>query len=238
MAVLQLTNVNTYYGESHILQGVNMAVPEGRAVALLGRNGMGKTTTIRSIIGFNQPKAGSIIFDGRELVGRTSHEIARLGIGLVPQGRRIFSSLTVRENLTVAAREGQANRWTIEKIGEMFPILQQRANQKAGFLSGGEQQMLAIGRALVTNPKMLLMDEPSEGLSPKMVWEVARVISNLKSEGYTILLVEQNFTMALDVADEVYILNKGRIAWHGTSNELQVNTHITGQYLGMGLHSA
>lgn len=236
--MLELIDVNTYYGESHILQGVSMSISEGRVVALLGRNGMGKTTTIRSIIGFTPPKSGSINFCGRKLVGQSSHQIARLGLGLVPQGRRIFSSLSVLENLMVAARGDQLSRWSVDKVCQMFPILKERAQQKAGYLSGGEQQMLAIGRALVTNPKVLLMDEPSEGLSPKMVWEVARVIRDLKAEGYTILLVEQNFAMALDVADEVYILNKGRIVYHGTPVELESNSDVTGHYLGIGSHTA
>jgi len=196
--VLELINIHTYYGDSYVLQGISLKVQEGSVVALLGRNGMGKTTTIRSIIGFTPPRRGELRFKGKDIMHLSSHEIAQMGIGLVPQGRRIFPSLNVKENLTMAAQPGRGNqRWSLDRVYSYFPILKDRSNLKGNLLSGGEQQMLAIARALMTNPDLLLMDEPSEGLAPTIVLKVGEIISQLKESGFSILLVEQNYPMAL-----------------------------------------
>lgn len=211
--MLILDDIHIYYGDSYVLQGVSLHVEHGTVVALLGRNGMGKTTTIHSVMGFLVPRKGSIRFKGQEIAGSQSHKIARCGIGLVPQGRRIFPSLTVEENLTMAARTGRGSSpWTLSKIYELFPILGDRCHLKGTLLSGGEQSLLSIGRALMTNPDLLLMDEPSEGLAPVVVSMVAKTIEQLKSEGISILLVEQNLPLATKLADYVYIMENGNIA--------------------------
>ena len=231
--MLEVHDVHTYYGESHVLQGVSLEVPEGRVVALLGRNGVGKTTLIRSIIGFTPPRRGSIRYRGAEIAGQPSHRIARMGIGLIPQGRRIFPSLDVSEHLTVQARPGGPAGWTLERVLALFPRLRERAGNRGNALSGGEQQMLATGRALVGNPELLLMDEPSEGLAPLMVRELGRIISELRAGGISILLVEQNLGFALDLADQVYVLSKGTIVHACAPAELMANDEVKSRYLGV-----
>lgn len=231
--MLQIEKIDTYYGESHILQGVSLEVKKGGLSVILGRNGMGKTTTIRSIIGFTPPKLGNIRFRGVEIQGKPSYKIAKLGVGISPQGRGIFPNLTVKENLLIAARNSRAKGWTLDKIYELFPRLKERSTSMGGNLSGGEQQMLSIGRALMTNPDLLLLDEPSEGLSPIMVQEVTSTISRLKQEGLSMLMVEQNISMALKVADYVYILSKGQVAFEGTPDSLKVNAEVKAKYLGI-----
>jgi branched-chain amino acid transport system ATP-binding protein len=233
--MLQCDDLHTYYGDSYVLQGLNLSVRKGAVVALLGRNGVGKTTTIRSIIGFTAPRKGRVSFKGIDITGLRSHQIARRGIGLVPQGRRIFPSLTTEENLTMAAREiSHSDKWSLDRVHEIFPILKERAKISAGRLSGGEQQMLSIGRALMTNPDLLLMDEPSEGLSPMMVREVGRTVRSLADRGLTILLVEQNIPLALGIANYVYVLAKGRVACESTPDELHKNENVMMEHLGLG----
>ncbi|MEA4853052.1 MAG: ABC transporter ATP-binding protein [Christensenella sp.] len=210
--MLKVCDIHTYYGESQALKGVSLEVKEKSVVALMGRNGMGKTTTIRSIIGFNPPRQGEIYFKGESLTGLQSYQIAQKGIGLVAQGRHIFPSLSVKDNLMVAARSGgKKNPWTLERVYNFFPVLKERASVRGTLLSGGEQQMLAIGRTLMTNPDLIMMDEPSEGLAPKIVEEVGRIILDLKAEGFSIIVVEQNVSLALSVADNVYFMNNGVI---------------------------
>jgi branched-chain amino acid transport system ATP-binding protein len=232
--VLEFQEVHTYYGNSHILQGVSFKVDEGAVAVLLGRNGMGKTTTLRSAIGFTHPMAGRILFKGEEVTRLTSYQIAKRGMALVPQGCRIFSTLTLRENLLIASRKGKGNQaWTLEKVFHLFPIIQERQANRGNQLSGGERQMLAISRALISNPDLLLMDEPSEGLAPLIIQEVGRVIKGLKFEGLSILLAEQNFAFALGIADQVYILQKGVVVFKGDSEELERNKEIQDQYLAI-----
>jgi branched-chain amino acid transport system ATP-binding protein len=232
---LRLTNVSAFYGDSHILHGVGFSLQEGRVLALLGRNGAGKTTCISTIVGFLTPKEGEIRLFGEAIGGFSPERISRLGIGLVPQGRRIFPSLTVRENLVVAGQRERstAKPWNVERIYELFPRLQERHAQMAGTLSGGEQQMLAIGRALMGNPRVLLLDEPSEGLAPLIVAEVGRTIKRLKEDGQSILLVEQNLKLALEVADQAVILNTGRCVFSGSTAELLNNEDMITQNLGV-----
>ena len=233
--MLAISDIHTWYGDSYVLQGVDMEVRDATVVALLGRNGMGKTTTIRSIIGLTPPRKGSITFNGTELVGLPPNQIARAGIGLVPQGRMIFASLSVTENLTMAARTGgKADPWTLEKIYEIFPRLKERGKNKGNLLSGGEQQMLTIARALMTNPDLIMLDEPSEGLAPIVVQEVYRVIEKLKAAGQSILLVEQDFGMAMSVADYAYIMSKGSIVYGSAPMDLIDNETVKTQYLGVG----
>src|SRR6185312_6685268 len=231
---LSLADVHTFYGDSHALRGVSFSLAPGTVLALLGRNGAGKTTCISTIIGLLRPREGQIRLHGEPIEGLSPERIARLGIGLVPQGRRIFPSLTVRENLVVAAqrRDGATIPWTLERIYDLFPRLSERRSQLAGTLSGGEQQMLAIGRALMGNPRVLLLDEPSEGLAPLIVAEVGRTISRLKAERQSIVLVEQNLKLALDVADSAVILNTGRCVFAGAARELQKNDDLITQNLG------
>jgi len=232
---LSLEGIDALYGESHVLHGVSFSLNPGRVLALLGRNGAGKTTCMSAIIGFLPPRTGEIRLFG-EAIGRLSPEaISRRGVGFVPQGRRIFATLTVRENLAVSRqkRAGVAVRWTLERVMELFPRLKDRLQQAAGSLSGGEQQMLAIGRALMGNPRVLLMDEPSEGLAPLIVAEVGRTLSRLKREGQSILLVEQNIKLALDLADEVVILNTGRVAFSGSVGQVRNDQALITQHLGV-----
>jgi branched-chain amino acid transport system ATP-binding protein len=232
---LSLTNVDTFYGDSHILHGVSFSLQPGGVLALLGRNGAGKTTCISTIIGFLRPRRGDIRLFGEQIEGLSPEHISSLGIGLVPQGRRIFPSLTVRENLVVAQqRESTTSKpWNIDRIYDMFPGLRERHAQFAGTLSGGEQQMLAIGRALMGNPRVLLLDEPSEGLAPLIVAEVGRTIRRLKEEGQSIVLVEQNRQLALDVADQAVILNTGRCVFTGPAGEVLSNEELIAQNLGV-----
>jgi len=232
--MLTLENIHTYYGESHILYGVSLKVEDGTVVALLGRNGMGKTTTIHSIIGITPPRQGRVILNGKEVTHFPPYKIPQVGIALVPQGRRVFRYLTVKENLTMAARSrGKRDGWTLEKVYSLFPLLEKRSHHKGYNLSGGEQQMLCIGRALMTNPDILLMDEPSEGLAPLIVQELGNVISQLHKSGLSILLVEQNLQMALGVADYVFILSKGKIVFESTPAVLKENEEIMVEHLAV-----
>jgi branched-chain amino acid transport system ATP-binding protein len=228
--MLDVEAIQTYYGDSHILHGVSVRVGAGEAVALLGRNGAGKTTLIRSIAGFTPPRQGRVVLEGEPVEAWPAHRIARRGLAVVPQGRRIFAPLTVRENLTLGARAGE---WTLERVYALFPRLGERALQSGGTLSGGEQQMLAIGRALMTNGRMLVLDEPSEGLAPIVVREIGRVVSALKDERLSILLVEQNYHLALRVADRVYVMSKGQIVWAGTPAGLEADEDVKRRYLGV-----
>ncbi|GBD08493.1 High-affinity branched-chain amino acid transport ATP-binding protein LivF [Candidatus Thermoflexus japonica] len=236
--MLEIEDLHSYYGLSHILQGISMVVPSGQVIALLGRNGMGKTTLVRSIMGLRPPeiRQGRIRYNGHDLVGRPPHEISRLGISLIPQGRRVFPSLTVEENLRIAwrpPRDGQREAWTVERVYELFPRLAERRSQRAKTLSGGEQQMLAIGRALMGNPGLLLLDEPSEGLAPLLVQLLRDQLLALKGTGLAMLLVEQNVGLAMALADEVYLLEKGMIVYHGTPSDLQSRPELMGRYLGL-----
>ena len=227
---LLVEGIHTYYGESHVLHGVSLSVAPGEAVALLGRNGAGKSTVIRSIVGFTPPRSGRIVLDGHTVQGWPAYRIARHGVALVPQGRRVFAPLSVRENLMLGAR---AEGWTLERIFALFPRLRERQGQMAGTLSGGEQQMLALGRALLTNGRLLLLDEPSEGLAPIVVREIGRVLAALKAERLSILLVEQNYHLALQVADRVYVMNKGQIVYEGDPSSLERDEDVKRRYLGV-----
>jgi branched-chain amino acid transport system ATP-binding protein len=211
---LALSEIDAFYGDSHVLRRVSFRLPEGRLVGLLGRNGAGKSTTLSVTVGWLAPRHGSVVVYGEAVTGRPPEAIAALGVALVPQGRRVFRSLTVRENLAVAGRsprDGRAAPWTLESVYGIFPRLRERHRQIAGSLSGGEQQMLAIGRALMSNPRVLLMDEPSEGLAPQIVGEVMATIRRLKAQGLSIVLVEQNARLVFDVADDIVVLNNGRV---------------------------
>jgi len=230
MPQLLVDGVHTYYGESHVLHGVSLTVEAGEAVALLGRNGAGKTTMIRSIVGFTPPREGRVVFDGDPIDGWPPYRIARRGVALVPQGRRIFAPLSVKENLTLGAR---ADGWTLDRVFDLFPRLRERQEQAGGTLSGGEQQMLAIGRALLTNGRLLLLDEPSEGLAPVIVREIGGIVEGLKGQGLSIMLVEQNYHLALRVADRVYVMNKGRIVYEGTPARLEADDDVKRRYLGV-----
>jgi branched-chain amino acid transport system ATP-binding protein len=233
---LVLSSVDAYYGDSHILQGISLEVGEGRLVGLLGRNGAGKSTCMGAIVGLVPPRRGTVEVFGRNVAGLAPERIAAEGVSLVPQGRRIFRSLTVRENLAVASRmrpDNKTSAWTLERIFEMFPRLQERRQQFAGSLSGGEQQMLAIGRALMGNPRVLLMDEPSEGLAPQIVAEVGRTISKLKSDGLSIILVEQNIKLCLEIADDIVIFNSGRVAHQGPASGIRMDDAIVSEHLGV-----
>jgi branched-chain amino acid transport system ATP-binding protein len=229
--VLAIGGVHTYYGDSHVLHGVSLAVAPGEVVAILGRNGMGKTTLIRSVIGFTPPRRGGVRFRGEDVTGLAPFRRVERGMALVPQGRRMFVSLSVRENLDVA-RAGRG-RWDRERVYGLFPRLRERATNRASKLSGGEQQMLAIGRALMSNPTLLLMDEPTEGLAPLLVREVGRVIGELKREGLSILLVEQNLPMAASVADRVHVLSRGEIVYSGSPADLMADDDVKARYLGV-----
>ena len=229
--MLTVEDIHTYYGDSYVLQGVSLRISPGEVVAVLGRNGVGKTTLVRSVIGLTPPRRGRVVFKEQEITRLPAYRIARLGIGLVPQGRRIFPSLTVRENLDVTSRgEG---RWTREKIVELFPNLAARLRQLGGKLSGGEQQMLAAGRALVTNPELMLLDEPSEGLSPLMVRELGKVIEALKAAGTAVLLIEQQLRFATRYADRIYLMSKGRIVHECKPAELAADADVRSKYLGV-----
>jgi branched-chain amino acid transport system ATP-binding protein len=228
--VLEVDSIHTYYGESHVLHGVSLRVGPGEAVALLGRNGAGKTTAIRSIVGFTPPRAGRVVFEGQAIERWPAYRIARRGLALVPQGRRIFAPLSVRENLLLGAR---SEGWTLARVFELFPRLRERQTQLGGTLSGGEQQMLAIARALLTNGRLLLLDEPSEGLAPLIVREIGTTLQALKAQRLSLLLVEQNYHLALRVADRVYVMNKGQIVYQGTPAGLEANEEVKRRYLGV-----
>jgi branched-chain amino acid transport system ATP-binding protein len=229
--MLRVQDIHTYYRDSYILQGVTLELKPGQVVALLGRNGVGKTTLARSIVGLTPAKHGNILFKDIDITHMPAHRIARMGIGLVPQGRRVFRSLTVREHLQVTARGH--GRWTLERIIELFPNLHERLRSLAGKLSGGEQQMLAAGRALVGNPTLLVMDEPTEGLAPLMVRELGSAIESLKQAGTSILLIEQQLAFALRYADIVFIMSKGRIVHQCTPAELAADAETKARYLGV-----
>jgi branched-chain amino acid transport system ATP-binding protein len=228
---LVLEDIDALYGESHVLHSVSFSLQAGRVLALLGRNGAGKTTCMNTVMGLLPPRAGSVRLFGKRVERLAPEAISRQGIGLVPQGRRVFPRLTVRENLIVAHQK--RSQWTLDKVFELFPRLKERHAQDAGSLSGGEQQMLAIGRALMGNPSVLLMDEPSEGLAPLIVAEVGRIIARLKADGQSIVLVEQNIQLAFSLADDVAILNTGRVAFAGPVEQVRSNEALITQHLGV-----
>ena len=231
---LEIAGIDAYYGDSHVLHGVSFSLKPGRLLGLLGRNGAGKTTCMSTIMGFLKPRRGAINLFGEPVAGLAPDAIARKGIGLVPQGRRMFRSLTVRENLMVAAQtRSDGGRWSPARVFQLFPRLAERHGQLAGSLSGGEQQMLAIGRALMGNPRVLLMDEPSEGLAPQLVAEVGRTIAQLKAEGQSIVLVEQNIKLTLDLADEVVIINTGQVVFRGAADQIKLGDAVVSQHLGV-----
>ena len=232
MNALTVTGLHAYYGESHVLQGVDLEVGPGEAVAIVGRNGAGKTTTISAIAGLVRARAGSVSVAGTELRGAPAHRVARAGVALVPQGRRIFADLSVRENLLLAARPVPGG-WDEGRVLELFPSLARRLTNRGDELSGGEQQMLAIGRALLRNPALLLLDEPSEGLAPKLVEQVGDALVGLRSTGLALLLVEQNLALATRVGERLYVMNKGRVVWQGTPLELAAQPEVEAQYLGV-----
>jgi branched-chain amino acid transport system ATP-binding protein len=232
---LAISDIDTFYGDSHVLHGVSFSLRPGRLLGLLGRNGAGKTTCMSTIMGFLKPRRGAIALFGERVTSLPADVIARKGICLVPQGRRMFRTLTVRENLMVAelpARSG-ARGWSIDRVFALFPRLEERHAQVAGSLSGGEQQMLAIARALMGNPRVLLMDEPSEGLAPQLVAEVGRTIAQLKAEGLSIVLVEQNIKLTLDLANDVVIINTGRIVFEGSADQVKLDDAMVSQHLGV-----
>ena len=233
--VLEVDSIHTYYGKSHILDGVSLNIREGELVALLGRNGAGKTTTLRSIMGLTPPRQGSIKLFGKDVTGAPAHRIAQSGVGYVPEGRRIFGHLSVHENLLVSHQtQGQ---WNIDTVYELFPRLLERRNSKGGRLSGGEQEMLAIARALLLNPKLLILDEPSQGLAPIIVQEVMRMVARTKAQGIAVLLVEQNVFGALELADRAYVLGEGRVLYDGSAEELRADTARMEQLAGVA-HTA
>jgi len=233
--MLAVDSIETAYGVSQVLFGVSLAVGPGQVVTLLGRNGMGKTTTIRSIMGIAPPKAGTIRFEGRAMHGLPPYRVAQAGLGLVPEGRQVFPNLTVRENLvaTAANRSGSATPWRVDTVFELFPQLHARARSLGGALSGGEQQMLAIGRALMTNPRLLILDEATEGLAPLIRAEIWRCVEGLKARGQSILIIDKDVATLTRIADQHYILEKGQIVWSGTSSELRLRADIQHRYLGV-----
>ena len=230
--MLELKNVDAFYGLGHILHGLSLSVSEGEVVALLGRNGAGKTTTLRSITGLTPPKRGQVLYKGADISGLGPHVISRKGIAMVPETRDIFSYLTVKENLAIAERSG--SRWRMDSVLERFPGLKTRLGHKGRELSGGEQQMLAIARALMTGPELLLLDEPSQGLAPLVVSAVMDTIRELKSQRVSMLLVEQNAEMALQLADRVYVIDHGTVVFEGAPAQLRADANITATYLGVG----
>jgi len=234
--MLEVINIHSYYGKSHILHGVSLDLKEGELVCLLGRNGVGKSTTLKSIMGVVQPKQGNIRFRENELVGKEPYEIARLGIGYVPEDRRIFRSLTVHENLLMGIKGGNQQKadkgaWTLERVYTLFPRLEERRNSKGGHLSGGEQQMLTIVRTLMGNPRVILIDEPTEGLAPLIVKDVLNMLSTVREAGVTILMVEQNFKAAIKIADRFYIMSKGQIVFEGDTEALLAAEEVRKNYL-------
>ena len=233
--MLEVRGLQTAYGRSQVLFGIDFSVPEEKVVTLLGRNGMGKTTTVRSVMGIARPTSGTIFFDGKEIQGLPSYRIAQAGLGLVPEGRQVFPNLTVRENLvaTAANRRSNPSPWTLERIFGLFPQLQERQRNYGNQLSGGEQQMLAIARALMTNPRLLILDEATEGLAPLVRVEIYRSIERLKGEGLSILLIDKDVAALARVADRHYVLEKGRVVWSGGTAELTANAEVQHRYLGV-----
>ena len=234
--LLEATNLNTYYGTSHALQDMSINVDEGEVVALLGRNGMGKSTTLKTVMGLLKPRSGKVVFDGKDVTGLRPHKVARAGIGYVPEERRIFPNLSVLDNLMMGVKGGKIDTsnpdaWTIERIYDHFPFMRDRTNQKGALLSGGEQQMLTIGRTLMGNPKLLMVDEPTEGLSPVMVKEVRDVLEQISKSGISILLVEHNLKVAMSLADRVYLMGKAHLGFTGTKAELDANPEMRAKYL-------
>jgi branched-chain amino acid transport system ATP-binding protein len=233
MAILQVDDVHTYYGDAYVLQGLSLKLEQGQILGVLGRNGVGKSTLVNSIVGFNPPRRGRIVFKGVDITGISSFKTVRSGMGLVPQGRRTFPTLSVEENLVVAERGLERHGWTLDFVYGLFPRLLERRSQRASTLSGGEQQMLAIGRALMTNPDCLIMDEPSEGLAPIIIQGVWEAIGKLKEKGLSILLVEQNASLALKLVDYVHVMSKGQVVYSALPQELQDNHEIKSSYLGI-----
>ena len=233
--MLRVEAIDTYYGDSQILFGMSLEIGEGEVVTLLGRNGMGKTTTVRSIMGLTPPRAGDISFAGRPIAGRPPHIVARAGLGLVPEGRQIFPNLSVAENLhaTAANRTGRTAPWTLGRVYELFPRLAERHRNMGGQLSGGEQQMLAIGRALMTNPRLLILDEATEGLAPLIRAEIWECLSGLKAEGQSILLIDKNVDILMGLADRHVVIEKGRVAWSGDSAAFQADATLKEHFLGV-----
>jgi branched-chain amino acid transport system ATP-binding protein len=232
--MIEVSDLHTYRGPNYVLQGVNLRIEDGACTVLLGRNGMGKTTLVHTIMGMLRPRSGRITFGDEELVGRQPFQIARRGIALIPQGRRIFPSLTVEENLALGVR-GKAGdgAWTVERVYDLFGNLAERRRHRGGQLSGGEQQMLAVGRALVANPSLLLMDEPSEGLAPVIIDRLGEILADLRRSGLSIFLVEQNYGLATALADTIYILSNGRVVWQGTPGELERSASVRETHLGV-----
>jgi len=233
--MLKVEGIEASYGASQVLFGMSLEVGKGEVVTLMGRNGMGKTTTIRSIMGLLKPHGGRVFFENEDITGQSPHKIARLGIGLVPEGRQVFPNLTVRENLVATAHSDPENKdpWNLEKVMTRFPALSQRINGMGSELSGGEQQMLAIGRALMTNPKLLILDEATEGLAPQIRTEIWRCLEDLKGQGQSILVIDKNVAALTRIADRHYIIEKGRVVWSGTSEALLVQPEIQHKYLGV-----
>jgi branched-chain amino acid transport system ATP-binding protein len=236
--MLEVKDVHAYRGQSYVLQGISLEAPDAACTTILGRNGMGKTTLIRTLMGLTPISGGEIKFDGRTLNRLETNQIAQLGLALVPQGRHVLPSLTVEENLTLGARrladgDGAGKPWTLERIYDLFSNLKERRQNRAGQLSGGEQQMLAIGRALMTNPRLVLMDEPSEGLAPVIVDRVGEIVRGLRDEKLSILLVEQNYRLGIESGDRVYILSKGTVVWQGTPAELEAHEEVRHTHLGV-----
>ncbi len=233
MAILDVQDIHTYYGDAYVLQGLTLKLEQGQILGLLGRNGVGKTTLVNSIVGFNPPRRGKVMFKGDDITLKSSFETVRSGMGLVPQGRRVFPTLGVEENLMVAERSPERHNWNLERVYALFPRLLERRNQRAKTLSGGEQQMLAIGRALMTNPDCLIMDEPSEGLAPIIIQGLWEAIIKLKEQGLSILLVEQNANLALKLVDYVHVMSKGQVVYSSTPQDLKANDKIKSNYLGI-----
>jgi branched-chain amino acid transport system ATP-binding protein len=235
--MIQVRDLHTYRGINYVLQGVDLDIADGACTVLLGRNGMGKTTLVHSIMGMLRPRAGQVLLDDLDLVGRQPFQIAQRGLALVPQGRRIFPSLTVEENLTLAARApgkgAEDGAWTLDRVYGLFGNLRERRRNRGGQLSGGEQQMLAIGRALLTNPRLLLMDEPSEGLAPVIVEQIGEILADLRRSGLGVFLVEQNYGLATKCADRIHILAKGRVVWRGTAAGLAGAAAVRETHLGV-----
>jgi len=231
--MLHVEDINTFYGKSHVLQGISLDVNRGELVSLLGRNGAGKTTTLRSIIGLTPPRSGKIVYEGSNIASRKPFEICRAGIGYVPEDRRVFSTLTIEENLNIAVQKGRQQQWDRERIFALFPNLGERKKHRGKELSGGEQQMLAIARALMGNPSLLLLDEPTEGLAPLIIEELIHVIGKIKQEGVTVLLVEQNVESTFKVADRHYILQQGKVVYSGKNEDLKEDKEVMLRYLSV-----